>query len=94
MAFNQPAPALPTAAAALAYLLDGLLYLLLLLPWLTCSHSRSPTVLTLSPLFSSPPLCALPPPFLLRSIFKTSAVKGDGLTDGLDWLVAALREGK
>ena len=28
------------------------------------------------------------------SIFKTSAVKGDGLTDGLDWLVSALREGK
>merc|ERR1712087_365843 len=27
------------------------------------------------------------------SIFKTSAIKGDGLYDGLDWLVNALREG-
>ena len=28
------------------------------------------------------------------AIFKTSAVKGDGLFEGLDWLVACLREGK
>ena len=28
------------------------------------------------------------------SIFNTSAIKGDGLTQGLDWLVGALREGK
>ena len=28
------------------------------------------------------------------SIFRTRAIKGDGLTDGLDWLVSALREGK
>ena len=27
------------------------------------------------------------------AIFKTSAVKGDGLYDGLDWLAAALRGG-
>jgi hypothetical protein len=27
-------------------------------------------------------------------IFKTSAIKGDGLFDGLDWLVASLREGQ
>ena len=27
------------------------------------------------------------------AIFKTSAIKGDGLFDGLDWLVASLREG-
>ena len=28
------------------------------------------------------------------AIFKTSAIKGDGLFDGLDWLVASLREGR
>ena len=28
------------------------------------------------------------------AIFKTSAIKGDGLYDGLDWLVNSLREGK
>ena len=28
------------------------------------------------------------------AIFKTSAIKGDGLFDGLDWLVSTLREGK
>ena len=28
------------------------------------------------------------------SIFRTSAIKGGGLTDGLDWLVSALREAK
>jgi len=28
------------------------------------------------------------------AIFKTSAVKGDGLFEGLDWLCAALREAK
>jgi len=28
------------------------------------------------------------------SIFKTSAIKGDGLTEGLDWLVQTLRENK
>ena len=28
------------------------------------------------------------------AIFKTSAIKGDGLFEGLDWLVATLREGK
>jgi len=28
------------------------------------------------------------------AIFKTSAIKGDGLNEGLDWLVATLREGK
>ena len=28
------------------------------------------------------------------AIFQTSAVKGDGLNDGLDWLVAFLRDGK
>ena len=27
------------------------------------------------------------------AIFKTSALKGDGLYDGMDWLVNALREG-
>ena len=27
-------------------------------------------------------------------IFRTSAIKGDGLFEGLDWLVASLREGK
>lgn len=27
------------------------------------------------------------------AIFKTSALKGDGLYDGMDWLVSALREG-
>tara|TARA_B100000524_G_scaffold233613_1_gene124190 strand:- start:308 stop:751 length:444 start_codon:yes stop_codon:yes gene_type:complete len=28
------------------------------------------------------------------AIFKTSAIKGDGLYEGLDWLVNALREGR
>lgn len=28
------------------------------------------------------------------SIFRSSAIKGDGLTDGLDWLVTVLREAK
>ena len=28
------------------------------------------------------------------AIFKTSAIKGDGLFEGLDWLVARLRDGK
>ena len=28
------------------------------------------------------------------AIFPTSAIKGDGLFDGLDWLVNSLREGK
>jgi len=28
------------------------------------------------------------------AIFKTSAIKGDGLFEGLDWLVASLREAK
>ena len=28
------------------------------------------------------------------SIFRSSAIKGDGLTDGLDWLVSVLREAK
>jgi len=28
------------------------------------------------------------------AIFKTSATRGEGLFDGLDWLVSALREGR
>lgn len=28
------------------------------------------------------------------AIFKTSAIKGDGLFEGFDWLVASLRDGK
>ena len=28
------------------------------------------------------------------AIFKTSAIKGDRLYEGLDWLVNALREGR
>ncbi|EOD20037.1 ARL1, ARF-like GTPase [Emiliania huxleyi CCMP1516] len=37
----------------------------------------------------SPP----PPPPLQWQIFKTSAIKGDGLHDGLDWLANAIKEG-
>ena len=44
---------------------------------------------------SSPPvLLPAPPQNRQWSIFKTSALKGDGLYDGLDWLVNTLREGK
>ena len=48
--------------------------------------------LTLTPCASlSLPACALSGNW---AIFKTSAIKGDGLFEGLDWLVATLREGK
>ena len=58
------------------------------------AHTRSAPVTSrsrLAPLSLSLSACALSGNW---AIFKTSAIKGDGLFEGLDWLVATLREGK
>ena len=54
------------------------------------AHACSSCRLTLTPRLSLS-ACALSGNW---AIFKTSAIKGDGLFEGLDWLVATLREGK